>query len=327
MIRRPTIESPIAHLIGPGQIRMINRRLTYITPTRHDLRLDVNHLRAVYCYGGISFSDEALRQLMQHDVDVSLLSRHGTRCYGRLVGCKSSSTRLRMLQHRWFGDQEFSLQLARSWVADKIDSQREAARHLQRHGKGDARALIRNLDDLQKRVQEADCRQSLRGLEGVATAAWFALWASQLRRPWTFPARSRRPPKDPVNALLSLGYTWLTNRTGSRASAEGFELNLGTLHEYRPGRPSLACDLVEPLRVPAVDRWVAALLNRRSLSPEDFEPREGGVYLVRQAFTKTLAAFEEHWASSGMTEQLERLVIGLARRLREHDATCEAPTT
>src|SRR4051794_19751513 len=94
----------------------------------------------------------------------------------------------------------------------------------------------------------------VRGFEGAASAAWFAFLGGLFEPPWSFRARARRPPTDPVNALLSLGYTWLLNRMNARAEAAGYEIYLGGLHEYRAGRPSLGCDLIESLRIPAVDR-------------------------------------------------------------------------
>ena len=99
--------------------------------------------------------------------------------------------------------------------------------------------------------------QILQQLRRQCNGVTAALRCGQLLRPpWRFVQRVRRPPTDPVNALLSLGYTWVLTRTVARCEAAGLEVNLGGLHDYRPGRPSLACDLMEPLRVPAVDRWV-----------------------------------------------------------------------
>ena len=106
------------------------------------------------------------------------------------------------------------------------------------------------------------------GHRGQRQLRWFELLGRLLNPPWQFSRRVRRPPTDPVNALLSLAYTWLTNRATARIQAHGLEVALGALHEYHPGRPSLACDLIEPLRVPIVDRWLVKTCNRNEVAAD-----------------------------------------------------------
>src|SRR5262249_6394669 len=156
--------------------------------------------------------------------------------------------------------------------------------HYQRQGAAAAGPVLQQLQQTAERCREATSLEQLRGLEGAASAAWFSLLGQLLRPPWQFPQRVRRPPTDPVNALLSLGYTWVLTRTVARAEAAGLEVNLGGLHEYRPGRPSLACDLMEPLRVPAVDRWLVQRLNQGEMTPADFVTEGGGIRLHPKAF-------------------------------------------
>ena len=121
-----------------------------------------------------------------------------------------------------------------------------SARHFQRHGQADAAGFLERSHDLRAKADAAGDVDILRGLEGTASAAWFSLFAERLPAPWQFPGRRRRPPPDPVNALLSLGYTFLLQRAIACAEAVGLEIYLGGLHSYRAGRPSLGCDLMEP---------------------------------------------------------------------------------
>lgn len=101
-------------------------------------------------------------------------------------------------------------------------------------------------------------------------------------------------------ALLSLGYTLLSSRVQAQCEVAGLETHLGALHEERAGRPSLVCDLVEPLRVPAVDRWVLRTCNDARLSADDFlQAPQKGVRLQKSAFSRTLAAWENHWQKHG----------------------------
>ena len=145
-------------------------------------------------------------------------------------------------------------------------------------------------------------------LDGVVL---FGSFATLLPEPWQFHQRVRRPPTDPINAMLSLGYTLLLSRVRSWCEAVGLEVDLGCLHEYRSGRPSLVCDLMEPFRVPAVDRWLFGVCKQQQIHADDFEvnAETGGTQLVRDRFAGVLTNWEEHWQNSGLSEQLESEVL------------------
>jgi CRISP-associated protein Cas1 len=305
MRRITSVSTPVAHLVGPGKLKVVNGHLAYSVRGESPLRLDPATLRAVYCYGEVGVTDEALLLLFRHEVGVAWLSPAGNRCRGRLVRSDPSKTTLRLLQHRAFADAELQRQWAARVVAAKIESQIQAARHYQRQGGTAAGPLIARMQALLAQSPTATLPQ-LRGLEGSASAAWFDLLGSLLLPPWRFVERNRRPPRDPVNALLSLGYTWLLARTITRCEAEGLEVNLGALHEYRPGRPSLACDLMEPLRTSAVDRWVIGLCNQQKVSPEEFLVGEHGVCLQPRRFPAILHLWEEFWQAQQQEAALDR---------------------
>jgi CRISPR-associated protein Cas1 len=207
-------------------------------------------------------------------------------------------------------------------VSAKIASQAQAARHYQRQGCGEAGPVLRRLQEAMGPCAAATLEQ-LRGLEGSASAAWFDLLGRLLQPPWRFEQRSRRPPRDPVNALLSLGYTWLLWRTVARCEAEGLEVNLGGLHEYRPGRPSLACDLMEPLRVSAVDRWVLGLCNQGMIAPGDFLDEPDGVRLQEGRFGGMLRSWEQYLQDHQQESVLDGWVSELLVWLRQDER--EAP--
>ena len=141
----------------------------------------------------------------------------------------------------------------------KLDSQREAVRYYQRHGTATAGAIHKRISDLHGSAKSATELNRLRGYEGAGSAAWLELVGQLLLRPWEFTVRSRRSPRDPVNALLSLSATWLASRTVARLLAAGVEVALGALHEFRAGRPALACDVMEPLRVAELEALVEKL--------------------------------------------------------------------
>jgi CRISPR-associated protein Cas1 len=325
MRRVTAVATPVAHLVGPGKLKVVNEQLAYTTRETGPLRLDPRSLRAVYCYGPVGVTDEALQVLFAHEVEVAWLTPAGTRCRGRLVRADPSRAGLRLLQHLVLGTVPHRLTWARQVVIGKVQSQLEAARHHQRHGIAAAAEVIRQLQDARAQCEAATVVDSLRGLEGTASAAWFGLLGQVLGEPWNFVKRTRRPPTDPVNALLSLGYTWLLSRTVASLDAAGLEVYLGGLHEYRAGRPSLACDVMEPLRVPAVDRWVVRCCREKVLSPTDFVTENGGVRLQPGIFGRTLQSWEEHWLNTSQEAALEEWVETLSSWIRREGSTLVPP--
>lgn len=318
MRRVTSVQTPVAHLVGPGRIKVVNGQLAYVALEQGPLRLDPAMLRAVYCYGAVSLSDEALYQLFENNIEVSFLTPSGTRCRGRLVKADPSRTTLRMLQHEAFRSEQAQRDWAARVVSAKIGSQMQAARHYQRQGRTEAGPVVRRLQEALGSCAPATLEQ-LRGIEGAASAQWFDLMGQLLQAPWRFERRSRRPPRDPVNALLSLGYTWLLWRTVARCEAEGLEVNLGGLHEYRPGRPSLACDLMEPLRASAVDRWVLWLCNQQMIGVEDFAEETEGTRLQEGRFGRILHLWEQYWQDQQQEAALDGWVTELLLWLRQGD--------
>jgi len=315
----PCLGTKVAHLIGPGKVRLINDRLAFSNGKAAALRLDLGTLRLVVCHGPVGWTDRALARLFPTGVEVAFLSRAGGRYHGRVAGSHLEGTWLRTQQHRAASEPKLALEVARGIVTAKIESQVDGARRLQRKGLHSATDARRGLGRLLDAVRRADDRNELRGLEGRASAIWFRLFAAALIKPWDFPARSIRPPRDPVNALLSLGYTWLLARVGARSQAFGFELNVGFLHEYRPGRPSLACDVMEPLRLPMVDRWVLAICNRKELRPDAFVREGEGVRLSRALMPRLVTSWEQHASRNELDAVLDEGLSRLASWLRQND--------
>jgi CRISP-associated protein Cas1 len=317
MRRTTAVATPVAHLVGPGKLKVINHQLAFTAEDQAPLRLDPQALRTLLCYGDVGITDAAFQVLFRHDVQVAWLTPAGNHCRGRLVQADAPSTSVRLLQHQFLSVPPRRLDLARRLVAAKIESQVQAARHYQRHGALASGGVLQQLHEALASCAAATGLEQLRGIEGSASLAWFAVLGQVLQPPWRFTQRVRRPPTDPVNALLSLGYTWLLTRTVARCEAAGLEVYLGALHEYRPGRPSLACDLIEPLRVPAVDRWVIGLLNQQEIAPDAFVAEEGGIRLRPAAFGRILRKWEEHWLGNGPDQALAQLVEEVLSLLRQ----------
>jgi CRISPR-associated protein Cas1 len=156
---------------------------------------------------------------------------------------------------------------------------------------------LATVEDLEARLNHIDSTPSLdtlRGVEGSAAAAYFEAFATMVPRELGFPGRQRRPPKDPVNALLSFGYVLVGNELQSLLDGIGFDPYIGFFHRLDYGRPSLALDLVEEFRPALVDRLTLSLLNRKILDRHHFEPTpEGGLYLDREGKRRYFAEHEK----------------------------------
>ncbi len=320
-----SVASPVAHLVGPGKLKVINGRLAFSTGNGVPTRLDPAALKVLYCFGANSVSDRALYLLLRYGVEVAWMSPAGRRCNGRLTGKGDHGTTLRILQHRVLGMSGPCAEIARELVCAKIDSEIAAVRHYQRHQVPEAGPVFYQLQRFRDQAERCRDLEELRGTEGAASATWFRLFAGLLNSPWVFPERRRRPPPDPINALLSLGYTLLLARAIAELSARGLEVNLGALHAYRPGRPSLACDVIEPLRVPSVDRWVVALCHRHQIAPEDFVTSEKGVRLKPARFTPVLQSWEQWWVNGGHRKILDRVIVEIIQSIRHWGTRSPSP--
>jgi len=222
--------------------------------------------------GNVGLTAPAVRSLLTGGTDVVFLTRGG-KFLGRLSSGLTRNVLLRREQHRRFDDPVFALDLARRIVAGKIENQRRLLRRHQRRKPDErtAAALVRLRRAVERCSASAADLDTLRGVEGSAAAAYFGCWPSLVAAPGVeFTKRLRRPPPDPVNVLLSFGYTLLGNLVHQAVEAAGLDPFLGCLHEARYGRPSLVLDLIEELRPVVVDSAVLRAINTRAVTPADF---------------------------------------------------------
>jgi len=204
---------------------------------------------------------------------------------------------LRRTQYRWADDDERAVSVARLMVAAKVGNSRAVLLREQRnHGDHDdlARAA-QGLAALLENIRHARSVPQLMGLEGEAASVYFSVFAHLLRAPgFEFCGRVRRPPADPVNALLSFAYVLLASECASALAGVGLDPYVGFLHQDRPGRKSLALDLMEELRAPLADRFVLTLINRGQIKPTDFVTESSGaVRLSEDARKALLTAYQE----------------------------------
>jgi len=314
----PHVRAATAHLIGPGKLRCQAEHLVFETDGSKQIRLDIEGLTDVLAFGNVSVTSDAIQLLHQNRIAFSLLNRYGTYLRGRLAQESSDRALTRLLQFQAFEDTLWQLAFAKQTVVDKLLSAQTALRHYQRQGKKLAPNIIQEFDRSLESSRAATAVDQLRGVEGRGAALWFGQYGKLFGTNWKYDGRNRRPPRDPINSLLSLGYMQLYRRCVSRLEASGYEASLGALHDFRPGRMSLACDLMEPLRIPVVDRWVVGICQQSIVKPHYFETTpENGVRLKPDRLPDALGRFEEWWHQGLFRHILDESVVRFRNTLSD----------
>lgn len=267
-------------------------------------RLPIHMLESLVCFGRVLVSPPLMGFCAENGVTITHLSPNG-KFLARIEGPVSGNVLLRRSQYRITDNDSDCATVVRNFLIGKVHNQRAVvARGLrdysaklgsvEREGLEKARTrLVRIARDL---LQE-HATNGLRGLEGEAAQVYFSVFDSLIRQDgeaFRFTGRTRRPPRDRINALLSFFYTLLTHDCRSALESVGLDPSVGFLHRDRPGRPSLALDLAEEFRPLLGDRLALSLVNRRQLREKDFTIAEsGGVVLIEDARKKVLTAYQE----------------------------------
>ncbi|MCC7518087.1 MAG: CRISPR-associated endonuclease Cas1 [Verrucomicrobiae bacterium] len=241
-------------------------------------KLPGHQVRAIYLYGAVQLTAQAVATCLDLGIDLAYFSPAG-RFLGMLRGLPTSGVDARRGQYRLFELSGVRLRLAREVVRAKIHNQRVM---LMRNGEVSEQCL-RVLAHFREAAGSANGLTELLGIEGNAAAVYFEQFESMLkeREDWKFDwrGRNRRPPRDPVNALLSLGYSMLVKELAGVCYAVGLDPFLGFMHQPRYGRPALALDLMEEFRPLVADSVAISLINRGELGPEDFICSTNGAFL------------------------------------------------
>ncbi len=250
-------------------------------------------LSRVFLRGDVTLSSSLLGKLGERGIGVVVLSGRKAEPT-MLLGRPHNDAARRVAQYRDSRDAEFCLRFARTVVAAKLRSQ-SAFLAERRDEEPRSRYLLtlclRRLEAAIAAVDQQSSIASLRGLEGAGAAAYFEGYADLLPERLKFSVRNRRPPKDPVNAALSLGYTLLHAEAVLALYSSGFDPFIGFYHALDFGRESLACDVVEPLRV-EVDRHLLGLFRAETLRAEDFSKLDGGCWLGKAGRARFYAEWE-----------------------------------
>ncbi|PIP96385.1 MAG: subtype I-C CRISPR-associated endonuclease Cas1 [Rhodobacterales bacterium CG18_big_fil_WC_8_21_14_2_50_71_9] len=297
-------------------------------------RAPLHMLGGVVTFGAISVTPALTGACAAAGITLTLLDRAG-RFQARVEGPTTGNVLLRRAQYR-LAD-EAALDVARSFVVGKLSNQRAVLMRALREHDGDApdrarmEATTTRLAHLARRAGLGPLTlDELRGIEGEGAQIYFSVFDALIRSPdegMRFSGRSRRPPLDPVNAVLSFLYALLTHDCRSAAEGVGIDPAVGFLHRDRPGRPSLALDLMEEFRPVLADRLALSLINRRQLRSADFDRLDSGAVILKDDARRTVIEawqerkkaerrhpFLDETAPLGLVPHLQALL--LARTLR-----------
>lgn len=264
--------------------------------------IPLHTLEAIVSFSYKGASPALLGKCAACGVAVSFFDRNG-RYLTSVSPFENGNVLLRRAQYRIADQPACAMPIARSFLAGKLYNVKyvllRAARDhpLQTDTEG-LKAAARLITEQMRAMETAEDPAALRGQEGSAAAAYFGVFNAlilQNKEVFEFKDRNRRPPTDPVNALLSFAYAILANDCASALYSVGLDPYVGFLHTDRPGRKSLALDLMEELRAPVADRFVLTLINNRMLSKSDFKKEESGaVYLKDDARRTFLSEWQKH---------------------------------
>ena len=263
-----------------------------------EVLLDVqcHKIDAVLIFGNVQFTTQAVHELFEHGIELAILTRTG-RLIGQLTSPNTKNIELRLRQFRRYDDSKYRLDYAKELVAAKIWNSRCVVQSFSRnHPQADLGGIIEELKRIYERTADAVSLETLLGMEGTAARVYFGAMGKMILVDLSFEGRRKRPPTDPVNSLLSLGYTMVFNEIASLLDGLGFDPYLGFFHSVDYGRASLAADLMEPFRAPVVDRFTLNLLNLGMFKVDDFRPnpRGGALYLRRESLKRYFSEYERY---------------------------------
>lgn len=298
------------YVLEPGS--RLEKEYERFLVTLHDeviLRVPASKVSRVVFVGRVGATTAALHALLAANIPLLLISRSG-KLLGQLTPPVRGNLLLRQAQYRRDDDEAFCIRLARAIVTGKLHNQRTLTVRLARRRAELDPAVPALLGESLDKAKQSQTLEALRGVEGYGARVYFHLFRAAFTPEWNFKDRNRRPPRDPVNALLSLGYTLLTQNMMTALEVVGLDPYLGYYHSETYNRPSLALDLVEEFRTPVVDSLVLWLINRRILQGKEFmsDKTTGGIGLTDKGLRIFFEQFSRKLESELLVRELERRI-------------------
>ena len=292
-------EMSTLYLVQQGTtLRKEQGRLVVRQPQEADLEIPIREVERVLVFGNIQLTTQVISTCLESGISIVFLTQLGE-YKGHLWSAESNHLEIETAQFEFRRDPEFQMAIAREIVKGKLWNSKQLLLRLNRKRSvlevTEAISMIANAISTVSDLTKVTTIDQLMGYEGSSAARYFPALGRLITNPgFTLTERTRRPPKDPVNSLLSFGYTLLYNNVLSLLLAEGMNPYLGNLHYSEAAKQSLAFDLMEEFRASVVDALVMRLINQKVLRPTDFSwaTEEGGIYLTNAARRVFLKNFE-----------------------------------
>ena len=262
------ITTPEAYLSKDGQNVVVSVKQQEV------FRIPAINIEGIVTFGYMGASPGLMKLCSDSGISLTFLSPNG-RFISRVQGATRGNVLLRKAQYALSDDEEWSLHVAQLMIAAKIQHYRNVLRrYIRDYGEClEVEEAVKMLDANKRDVLDAEDKTKLMGFEGIASNAYFEVLPNLIlnqKESFPFNRRNRRPPKDAVNAMLSLAYTLIANDCTAALETVGLDPYVGFLHALRPGRTSLALDMMEEFRAYLGDRFVLSLINKRQITPKDF---------------------------------------------------------
>lgn len=321
-----SLTNPKHYFVDPMTTLYITDQGSYLKAQRHQFQIfyqrelrckvPVNQVSHIVLFGCCNITHGAVRLALSRRIPLLYLSQRG-RYFGRLETEGQAKVNYLSQQVKRAEDPQFTRFQAENIVRAKLSNSRMLLMRLnRRRGHSSVKKAISDIAKLRENLPLAQTMDELRGYEGKAATVYFQALGSLFQEPFTFEKRTKRPPTDPVNSLLSLGYTLLSQNMHSFVEAMGLHTHFGNLHVPRNNHPALVSDLIEEFRAPLVDSLVVYLINKKIFTPEDFTPADErkGVYLHPDSLKKFLKHWEEK-LHSDITHPYTQYKVSLRRCL------------
>lgn len=310
-------------------VQKCGERIIVTKGRRELLDIPVMSVETIALFGNVQMTTQLLHFLMEQGVDVSYFSVGG-KYIGQAAAETSKNIFVRFAQYERYLDMESRLAMARIIVRNKGENQLAMLEQFRWDRVGEAapeqdvavdgydwRRDVEQIRAQLDRLDQMETANQLLGAEGMCSNIYFHSFAHMFHGKVTFPGRNRRPPRDPINVILSLGYTFLTREVSSALEAQSFEMYLGFLHGIRYGRKSLPLDMMEEFRQPIIDRLVLRLFNKRILNEFHFEDTEDAVALNEEGFQIFCKEYER-WMTDKAYADGRKNFRGIIREQAQH---------
>lgn len=300
-------------------LKKIGERLVVEKGRKTLLDIPVAQVENIAVIGNVQITSQLLYYLMERGVDISYFSYAG-KYLGQTAADASKNIFLRFSQYGLYEDIKRRLAIAKIIVKNKVENQiavlEKGRGNIRKQGKMedyDFVADLKRMREIVSTLQNKKTPNEVLGVEGICSQIYFGGYGKLFQCDCVFNGRNRRPPRDPINVIISLGYTLLTKEVSSALDAESFEMYLGFLHGIRYGRKSLPLDIVEEFRQPVIDRLALRLFNKRMITENDFENENDQILLTEDGFKKFCREYEK-WMNDGTVTGREKSFRSLIRK-------------